>query len=177
MSTEERRICSVINSEFLNAESFPGRPFRKEDWIGLVFNRDMHGVAGFPEAVFEAIEDSLLLRRDGEKLNFVPAVFPVDDEPTLSRAVISGWAEYINHLRKIDYFPEYYLAPPSLSCLVWVDPDATVVGGARDIMEGVFNNIGGLEVGMRRSADEFGVELDSAESKMAAFIRALANKE
>lgn len=175
MINEERRICSVINEELLNAESFPNRPFKKPDWVGLVFNRDEHGLAGFPREVFEAIQTSLRSKPDYEKLIFVPAVFPVDDEPTLGASVISGWAEYLAHLGGIDYFPEYYLVTPSLSCLIWVDSDASVVGGARNMMEEVFDRIGGLDFAMRRSAEEFGVDLHSTESQIASYIRSLAN--
>lgn len=171
-----QKPTGIACSDLLSGVEFPAFPFANNNWYGLVFNRDCHGRGGVPKDVFEAMVDAANVDCD-DHLLFVPAVLPLDGAPPFSERKFRTWDQYLALLSDSGYCPEYFVVNPQGSMLFWVDPDASVVGADRNIVEIAVRTLGGLQEVIRRSADEFGVEVGDPESDVAAYIRALAHLE
>ena len=161
--------------KLLNGSPFPEFPFRDGTWIGVVFNRDMHGIAGVPADVFQSVLDAMA--EFGEHLlTFVPAVdslggsddaFPVTD--------LANWQQYLCFLKRIDFCPEYYLVSSRGTVLFWFDADAVVVGGRAEVIRCAVAHLGGMDGVLLRSTSDFGVSLGDAQSDVATYIGNLAH--
>jgi len=46
----DRDFCRSL----LNGQPFPAFPFSDPDWLGFIFNRDLHNAAGVSTELFEA---------------------------------------------------------------------------------------------------------------------------
>jgi hypothetical protein len=172
MNSELRNELSILDRELLNKHSFPMSPFRKPDWIGIVFNRDQHAATGIPRYAFDAVISALIARGQFEGLSMIPALFHADGEPIFETAAVSSWSDYLTVIEKSDYIPEYFLTTPSLSFLVWIDTETALMGGERSLMQMAIGSMGGLRAVSNLCAREFGVEIDDG-SQMAAYIRAV----
>ena len=159
----------------LNDAPFPDFPFKDPSWIGLVFNRDLHGISGLPYDVFEAILNSVKALGE-DRLTFVPAVTPLSgSDKEFPSAEVADWHEYIRFLKSMDFCPEYYLVSDRGSVLFWFDPDTVVIGGVAEVIQSAARCLGGMDGLMVRSADAFGVSLGDSRSDVAVYIKNLGH--
>lgn len=168
----DREFCRSL----LNGQPFPGFPFSDPNWLGFIFNRDLHNAAGVSRELFEA----LITPADASvafEFTFVPALRPLEGVFDFPIAQLSDWEGYLNLIASLPFCPEYYLLRTDGAVILWFDPDAVVVGGTPDVMTSAASHLGGMEALTRQSAEEFGVSLSDANSEIATYIRNLAGRE
>lgn len=172
MRVEHIQLLFVIKHDVLEGSAFPQSPFKKAGWRGLAFNRDAHGNGGLPRKVFDSVL-STARNRGSKEFLLIPAAFSIPHGPESDICVITDWNDYILALNRTEFLPEYYVSDREFSFVIWVDPDASVLGASKGLIDQALACIGDFEDVQTECAAEFGVLLDDPASKMASYLRNL----
>ncbi|WP_367346180.1 hypothetical protein [Stenotrophomonas bentonitica] len=174
MSQDSTAIERDLIERLFGDKAFPAFPFKNETWIGLLLNRDLHGLPGLPMVIFDALVSSLEAREE-MPFTFVPALTSMEGADAFPCIEVRDWRSYLALLGRLDFCPEYYLRSAGFSVLLWFDPESVLIGGDADLVQNVAEEFGGMECLARRCADEFGVALEDSSSEVAAFIRSIGH--
>ncbi len=164
-----------IESEVFSNRPFPENPFKHDDWVGVIFNRDKYGAAGIPRETFESLARCVEStgRGRGEFL-FTPAVCNIESgQNDFPAFTFRSWGEYLAAMRRMRFCPEFYLTDQTLDWIVWVDPDASVIGGRSKFLSEAIDTEGGPHQVLVKSLNGFGIREDDRLNPVNKYARAL----
>ena len=158
-------------------EIFPGFPFVPPDWIALAFNRDNHGDVRLPDETWQKLIVEIL-KRTREQVALI-----VSPEPLIAGTVaeleqpfvvpLNGPSMLAHFADTSRYLPEFFMAGASERWAIWGDSDLTVVGGEREMMSAIIDNIGGVPAALVMMTNDFALCESPDDSDMHLYLRAL----
>lgn len=167
-----------IRTNMFSSKAYPGRPFRKPDWIGVAFDQDKNHW-GAPEPFWRALLTEAKQRFGESSAFFVGANdVPPGVEALESEGSFDSRYECLVEFLSTDhaYLSRMYIVGGSERWAYWQDQDFALFGGDPDLMSPVFDLMGGRASLLQERIRQFDVQ-NGEDPEMVRYLTALLGSE